>query len=297
MYNITCSSLEWLIVSVNLWSVCRSNGLACATCECVWCWTLNTCYARRSEEGDKELEKERERITPFITFQQVTTTSTNASSSNNVLPSTQTSESIVSKIVSTMTTTTVSRKEKLQAITTKESISSILPRSNVVEIAELPSAEEPSNAMSLITSPELLQSGAVELHHVNGDALIETPDMAVAETVPTISSSQVSTISLIQDVLDAGLDSSVHNPTSTTITTISPSLIQRSTRRDIIPTRKKRSYVEVDDIVVTSSAKRSIVPTAYITSYSPLHSPQLGSKQIWGTETATMIIDQHNNNG
>jgi len=253
-----------------------------------------------SEEGDKELEKERERITPFITFQQVTTTSTNASSSS-VLPSAQSSESIVSKIVTTMTTSTVSRKEKLQLTGAKEAVSSILPRSSIVEITELPLTDDPSNAMSLITSPELLTSGAVDLHHVNGDSLSENQDLKVAETVPTISSPQVSTISMIHDVMDPGsLDQVVQqlHPTNNTMTNTSTTVVQHSTRRDNVPTRLKRSYMEVDDIVVTSSAKRSIVPTAFITSYSPLHhSPQLGSKQIWGTETPSMIIDQHNNNG
>jgi len=258
----------------------------------------------RSEEGDKELEKERERITPFITFQQVTTTSTNASSSNNVLPSAQSSESVVSKIVTTLTTTTVSRKEKLQSTSTKQTISSILPRSKVEEIVDVPSTNESSNTMSLIGSPELLTSGGVEIHHVNGDPLAENQDnLTVAEAVPTISSPKVSTISMVHDVMDGGnLDQVVLRhpiPTTTAMTNTSPSIVQHTTtRRDIIPTRLKRSYVEVDGILDTSSAKRSIVPTAYITSYSPLHhSPQLGSKQIWATETTSMIIDQHNNNG
>ncbi|ODN03927.1 Aryl hydrocarbon receptor nuclear translocator-like protein 1 [Orchesella cincta] len=261
-----------------------------------------------SEEGDKELEKERERITPFITFQQVTTTSTNASSSN-VLPSTPSSESIVSKIVTTLTTTTVSRKEKPQSTCTKDPNSSILPRSSVVEIAELPSIEEPSNAMSLITSPKLLNPGVVEHHHVNGDSLVDSQDMSVADAVPTISSPQVSTISMIHDMLDgATVDQIIHIPVSTTLSNgptsllpanvvaISEPPVQQSTRRDIMPTRLKRSFSEIEELMVTTSAKRAIVPTAFITSYGPLHhSPQLGSK--WGTETATMIFDQHNNNG
>lgn len=38
----------------------------------------------RNEEGDKELEKERERIMPFITFQQVTTSSTSTNGLSSV---------------------------------------------------------------------------------------------------------------------------------------------------------------------------------------------------------------------
>lgn len=264
----------------------------------------------RSEEGDKELEKERERITPFITFQQVTTTSTNASSSKSVLPSTQPSESVISKIMTTLTTTTVNRKEKLQLTSTKETISSILPRSTVEEITDVPSTNESSNTMSLIASPDLLQSGGVDLHHhINGDSLGDTQELTVADTVPTISSPQISTISMVHDLMDgASLDQvAVRNPTTPTpMPAASPtSMVQHmardmASRRDIITTRlnNKRPYMDVDDIVVTSSAKRSIVPTAFITSYSPLHqSPPLNSKQLWATETTTMIIDQHNNNG
>ncbi|CAL8115274.1 unnamed protein product [Orchesella dallaii] len=262
-----------------------------------------------TEEGDKELEKERERITPFITFQQVTTTSTNASSSN-VLPSTPTNESIVSKIVTTYTSTTVSRKEKPQSTSTKEPNSSILPRSSIVEIAELPSIEEPSNAMSLMTSPKQLTQGGVELHHVNGDSLINNHvNMSVADAVPTISSPQVSPINMLHDVMDGtSLDQIVHIPISNPLSAGALSLLQPNVvamsephvhqlaRRDIMPTRLKRSFSEIEEMMVTSSAKRAIVPTAaFITSYGPLHhSPHLGSK--WGTETATMIFDQHNNN-
>jgi len=123
----------------------------------------------------------------------------------------------------------------------------------------------------------------------------------VTETVPTISSPQVSTISMTHDVLDPVTLDQILHPISNTMTNTSATVVQQPMRRDNVPQRLKRSYVEVDDIMVTSSAKRAIVPTAaFITSFSPLHqlgSPQLGSKQMWGTETASMIIDQHNNNG
>jgi hypothetical protein len=204
----------------------------------------------------------------------------------------------VSKIVTTMTTGTVTRKDKLQLTSTKEAVSSILPRSSIVEISDMSPADEPSNAMSLITSPELLTSGVVDLHHhVNGDSL-SGHELTVAETVPSISSPQVSSISMINDMLDPVTLEQVLHPSSTTMSTPSGApILQQHTRRDIVPPRLKRSYVEVDDIVVTSSAKRAIVPTAFITSYSPLHhAPQLGSKQMWG-EATSMIIDQHNNNG
>jgi len=63
--------------------------------------------------------------------------------------------------------------------------------------------------------------------------------------------------------------------------------------------RLKRSLAEVEDLgLVSSSAKRSILPTSFLTSYNPLHrhSPHLGNK--WGAEkTSTIIFDQHNNNG
>lgn len=251
----------------------------------------------RSDEGDKELEKERERITPFITFQQVTTTSTNASSSG-MLPSTQQTEA-VTKIVSTLTSSTGSRRETLQLTSTKqEPLSSILPCSSLLEIAKIASAtttaDESSNTMSLLTTPDVLAT-------TNGEALLGSHDLTMPEHVPSISSPQVSTISMIQEVMGpVSLEQVVHNSITTTMTNPSATglQLQLPPRKENVPSRLKRPYVEVDDVVVTPSAKRSIVPTAYIASYTPIHhSPQLSSKQLWGAETGTMIIDQHNNNG
>lgn len=283
----------------------------------------------RSEEGDKELAKERERITPFITFQQVTTSSTNASSSKNVLPSTQTSATdagaILSKIVTTLTAASAARKDKLQLHSTKETISSILPRSTIEEIRDVPSTTtESSNAMSLTTSPELLQAGGVDIHHINGDLLADNQELTLAEPVPTISSPKVSTISMVNDALEGTgliMDQVIHvrNPATSPpmMTANSPLMVQHhyqqqqllqpqhhtattsATRRDGT-TSLKRSYacsVDVDEMVVTSSAKRPIVQSNYMSSCSPLHHPpHLNQKQMWASETS-MIIDQHNNNG
>ena len=81
--------------------------------------------------------------------------------------------------------------------------------------------------------------------------------------------------------------------TSTATAIVNDVLGGRSTPVDLLPTRLKRTLNDVEDLV-TSSAKRSHVPSAFM-SYNH-HSPHLGSK--WGSETPTTILfDQHNNNG
>ena len=158
---------------------------------------------RSPEEGEKELEKERDRITPFITFQQVTTTTTQpstnggssglaalpapsggASSTNGILSSnnnnnhhhiTQTSTTttnicVTPKLISSAMSSLLGRGDVKTAAMGMSSVtitSSTLTSSSpsTVEVVEL-SADDQGNAIS---SMELLNSVSGK-SRVNGDS-------------------------------------------------------------------------------------------------------------------------------
>ncbi|CAG7727129.1 unnamed protein product [Allacma fusca] len=266
------------------------------------------------EDGEKELEKERDRITPFITFQQVTTTtpSTNGNCSvggsltsspgnatNALLSSHQSSSNIpIQTKVTSSTITLISRsdqKHKMGISTTTTATTTTAHHSPpIVEIVELPSDDHQSPIDLLSSSPNSV--------HVNGDS---TSSIHQLEQVmmPSISSPPALTSDPNMGV-DTNLDQiaqevlSLSPPMLTSTSRLGDNVIVCGTQGgDLLP-RLKRSLAEVDDLVVTSSAKRSIVPAAFISTYSTLHhmSPHLNNK--WRTEkTSTIIYDQHNNNG
>jgi len=190
--------------------------------------------------------------------------------------------------------------------------SSVENYSGGVMIEELP-ADDPgcSNDSSLSSATSDLVGTSEWQVNGNGIKSINHNSMKMLRgSTSTISSPQPqSTPNMgLMDLADAYInvgDQSVDTTVQQTPTSaILSSTIKHSdsqvaeTPGNLLP-RLKRSFAEVEDLVVTSSAKRPIVPSAFISSYShsPLHHPShLGSK--WGTETTTtLLFDQHNNNG
>jgi hypothetical protein len=296
-------------------------------------------FVSRSEEGDKELEKERERITPFITFQQVTTTTTSTNmssiagssaqsssqgSSTNALPDNLQSSSslpITTKIVqTTMKMTKLSNSKCSSLLPSSSSTSQSLTMApisspiggNGVIIEELP-PDDPScssdSLLSVATSDlgvpsdwQMVNGNGIKSMNQNSLKLMGHTNNSMISSPPPSSSSDMSLIDLTDSYIsDHNGGSPIHHqpPTSTILTSTiksSDSQVIAENAGNLLP-RLKRSFAEVEDLVVTSNAKRPLVPAAFITSYTPLHhSSHLGSK--WGTETTTTILfDQHNNNG
>ncbi|OXA45801.1 aryl hydrocarbon receptor nuclear translocator-like protein 2 isoform X2 [Folsomia candida] len=337
-----------------------------------------------TDEGDKELEKERERITPFITFQQVTTTtstnmsssansgtpallssqhlqssssssaSASSSSSLNALTTSTNAESNVPITTKTITTLTMRhRKEKPLTVVNKPPPSSTVTSSSLLsridfgsdfsidEMTPLDEDDDPTDMKPLLLPPLELSSSSSHPPsdlHLNGDtlkelaccpspggSLLSSSDdkstlLLLPETAGPSSSSSSSTTTLSLNDLDLtqSFADQQHNGQSIILTSQMSSSLSSSSSSSSPPPptstttsmttlmsptgnlgRLKRSFAEVDDLVSqrTTSAKRPIVPAAFISTYTPIHhSSHLGTK--WGSETTTTIIfDQHNNNG
>lgn len=234
------------------------------------------------------MEKERERITPFITFQQVTTTttSTNASTRGSAQPA-LTSNGLLA-LEGPGTSGELIEKSEID----HSQFLSHSPSNSMCTIVELPPDSSPGAGIlpdekctiSLAKHNELELNGDSTLHHMEGMTPISSP-------CPTTISP-----GLQQAFSNSTIDHIQQKYVHVSPPYVNDILCGRSTPGDLLP-RLKRTLNDVDDVVTTSAKRPTLVPSAFISSYNPIHhSPHLNNK--WGTETNTTIIyDQHNNNG
>jgi len=298
--------------------------------------TLTCALFYSAEEGGKELEKERERITPFITFQQVTTTATATASSSKALEceASDTASSSVAPQKSVEMTPSGVTKVGNTLISTSSNIT-LIPMDSVgskeclLQMGFTPSVRAARNSEPTTTgnnsmqpallvpksiSPAEIRSCPTDDHgSTNCSAKRRKTDSSCLSTLPhsptpTLISSPTSNSSVdlnLADLLGNHTNSrDLLKKVSDALTSVTEaSQIVTSPSSRPTPPRLKRSLSDVNELIVTSSAKRSMVPTAFIVPYSH-HSPNLSSKWVsdakttaTSTTTTTVLFDQHNNNG
>jgi len=303
----------------------------------------------RNEEGDKELEKERERIMPFITFQQVTTTST----STNAVAAIEGTNSVTTvsedgmllppldsdgiengpdRVKSqppspSMLTTVVNGSIEMTLLSGALGLGNGPSSQNRCSIVEVPPEEEedlgcasPGESKVVLTdlSPGAsLVTGEMAYTPTNQHHLDMSESVAMnpisSPSAPALSPHSTGMASPGEPLPEASMDQIQHtliyvtkthpklnrerspSPESHYAESLCGTRGSQPAAGNVMP-RLKRSLADVEDLVV-SSAKRTILPSTFLSSYSPLHHHSSHLSAKWGTETSTIIFDQHNNNG
>lgn len=247
----------------------------------------------RSEEGDKELEKERERITPFITFQQVTTTNmSSASTSKALMPSSSPSSSLGNALVSSaegnvpittkMITSLTMRHRKEKPLTTtinspapsvtatvtrfafENELEEVTPEDEAIDIKPILLASSSPPQESSLSVVALSSS---ELLHINGgdsqvkELMMDSRMDSLASSSGTPSLPAVPSTSTSLSLNDLDLTQTFADENGQQFVLETPNAASTATITTIVGTpgtlsRLKRSFAEVDQQQRTNSAKR-----------------------------------------
>lgn len=170
-------------------------------------------------------------------------------------------------------------------------VHNLSPSSNTIHIVEYDGVEDDFGTIDTL-------AGACSTNQTElGDDLLQTAEELVTSLSPPELANIFMGDSDVLSTVDTEQKTVVQHNTSFLAGIATNGTNVLLTNGQDLP-RLKRPLSEVDDIVLTPSAKRAMVPTAYISSFSTIHhvSPHMNNK--WTTEKAsTILFDQHNNNG